>query len=284
MFGSNQKLDFTDITSDNNSMKSRSRWGGCFVRTTTGFILALLAIFIAVGVGIIVHFAGSSHRNIQCQCSFPKPLDDGSASGRQSDETKDTEENKYNTMSEAFSPLITSTSPTSNSAWDQCNVLAKDRNQTICETCVEEVTESTEKEANKTERVEDVRLPASIIPIVYDVELQPYIYEGPPENFTFDGYVNINMKCLNNCTNITLHSHLLNINESSVDLSSTTSDKVPTVNGMVFDKKRQFLIFNLSDPLENGHEYNIRMNFTGNLRDDLNGLYRSSYKRGNKTV
>lgn len=154
----------------------------------------------------------------------------------------------------------------------------------VGETCSEEIIETPEKESNKTERVKDVRLPTSIIPIVYDVELQPYIYEGPPENFTFDGYVNINMKCLTNCTNITLHSHLLNINESSVDLSSANNANVPQVKGMVFDKKRQFLIFNLSEPLENGQEYNIRMNFTGKLRDDLNGLYRSSYKRGNKTM
>ena len=46
---------------------------GCFVRPTTGFILILLAMILAVGVGLVVHFVERDHY----KCS----TDDGSQSG-----------------------------------------------------------------------------------------------------------------------------------------------------------------------------------------------------------
>lgn len=43
---------------------------GCFLSFPAAFILTLLAIVLAVGVGILVHFGGS--RTVQCQCGFPE--------------------------------------------------------------------------------------------------------------------------------------------------------------------------------------------------------------------
>ena len=130
----------------------------------------------------------------------------------------------------------------------------------------------------------DLRLPTTIIPIMYDVELKPYIYGTDPEMFTFDGYVRIRILCQSHCTNITLHSLKLNIDRASAKLVHTGRAKIPTIQKIVHDDRRQFLIFHLSQPLSDGHQYLLQVNFTGRLEDDLNGFYLSSYKRGNKTT
>lgn len=50
----------------------------------TAFILCLLAILIAVGVGLIVHFAGSQ----KFECVFPEEMVQGHSSQNQKDQGK----------------------------------------------------------------------------------------------------------------------------------------------------------------------------------------------------
>ena len=42
-------------------------------------------------------------------------------------------------------------------------------------------------------------------------------------------------------------------------------------------EKNQFFVMELDSEMEKG-EYNVKMNFTGKLDNDLKGLYRSTYK------
>lgn len=66
--------------SDNslNGGSSKNGDGGMYISTAKAFILAFLAIAIAVGVGIIVHFAGPA-RDFECSCTYPTsaPVNDG---------------------------------------------------------------------------------------------------------------------------------------------------------------------------------------------------------------
>lgn len=48
---------------DNSSVKSASQ---CKCSVASGFLMILIAILIAVGVGLIVHFAGN--KNVVCKC------------------------------------------------------------------------------------------------------------------------------------------------------------------------------------------------------------------------
>ena len=41
-------------------------WGGCYLNTALGFVLVLLAVLIAVGVGVVVYFAAG--REVVCKC------------------------------------------------------------------------------------------------------------------------------------------------------------------------------------------------------------------------
>ena len=89
-------------------------------------------------------------------------------------------------------------------------------------------------------------------------------------------------------TTSTLHANKLNILEGSVTFSATSSPAVtsssPAVTSWEEDKERQFLVVHLDREMKVGERYTLSLNFTGPLKDDLHGLYLSSYERGNKTM
>ena len=65
------KFEFTDPqtagSETNLTMASGgSKTGGCYVSSLVGFVLTLLAVLIAVGVGLVVHLAGN--RDVSCEC------------------------------------------------------------------------------------------------------------------------------------------------------------------------------------------------------------------------
>lgn len=128
----------------------------------------------------------------------------------------------------------------------------------------------------------DVRIPLALYPDLYTVELQPNMYEGEPEHYTFNGSVRIRMECRQNTRNITLHINKLNITGTIM----VTQEGRGNINyaGIQEDKERQFIIVKFNEDLIKGNFYTIEMSFIGPLKNDLAGLYLSSYQRGNKTM
>ncbi|XP_067128251.1 aminopeptidase N-like [Centruroides vittatus] len=118
-----------------------------------------------------------------------------------------------------------------------------------------------------------VMLPRSIVPEHYMIELKPYIF---PPNFTFDGRVSINIKCLEDTDNITLHINDMEIRNDTVKLEGESD--LPDITNFDRDEKRQFFIIKLDRPLKSGKKYTISMKYLGNLNDQLAGFYRSSYE------
>ena len=45
--------------------------GGCFVSKTTAILLIVLAILLAVAVGVLVHFTSKNGNATHCHCMFP---------------------------------------------------------------------------------------------------------------------------------------------------------------------------------------------------------------------
>ncbi|XP_053689717.1 aminopeptidase N [Sabethes cyaneus] len=68
---------------------------------------------------------------------------------------------------------------------------------------------------------DSVRLPRSIEPIAYDIQLIPFIVE---DNFTFSGVVEIDILVREKCDNITLHAVALQIHEASIQWSMKPID------------------------------------------------------------
>lgn len=133
-----------------------------------------------------------------------------------------------------------------------------------------------------------MRLPTALLPVHYKVELEPQMFSSDPESFTFRGSVDILLECKEATNNITLHIKQLELVNTSISLvpaaGGETSTAAPMIVGYQLDSIREFVVFNLDGDLSEGDRYNIRMGFSGPLRNDLQGLYLSSYQENNQTV
>ncbi|XP_021377931.1 uncharacterized protein LOC110466016 isoform X1 [Mizuhopecten yessoensis] len=140
-----------------------------------------------------------------------------------------------------------------------------------------------QENTHKQLEVTDVRLPRSVLPYLYELDIYPDFYKNDPKDFEFTGEVSIHVSCVQATNNITLHSHSLTIDENSIKLN-TAGDTAPNVVKVSYDLERQFLILELDSDLLAGRNYSFGISFSGRLKDDMVGLYYSSYQRANNTV
>nr|CAD7396262.1 unnamed protein product [Timema cristinae] len=120
----------------------------------------------------------------------------------------------------------------------------------------------------------DYLLPTSVVPIHYDIKLIPYLDD---DNFTFDGEVNIKVRAEDVTDVITLHQNDTIIEESSV----TVTDLITNINLIIVNQTYEalyhFYRLHLEENLLVGREYEINIKYKGYLRDDMQGLFKSSY-------
>jgi aminopeptidase N len=124
-------------------------------------------------------------------------------------------------------------------------------------------------------KVTDVRLPSHLMPELYRLQLTPFIV---PDNFTIRGRVEIRMKCIKAANNVTLHMADLLVQNDTVSVEQVDSGKSIRITGHTYDKDREFYITKLGESLEPGKVYNIKIDYTAYLKDNLKGFYRSVYK------
>lgn len=118
------------------------------------------------------------------------------------------------------------------------------------------------------------RLPKNVRPLSYDLYLKPEL-----ENFTFEGDVKIRVQVLENTNEIILHTNKQNIEVISVS-GPDTEVSITEINT---DDEKHFLIINSSSVFSADTEYDISINFTAILSEDMTGFYRSTYSFGNET-
>lgn len=126
----------------------------------------------------------------------------------------------------------------------------------------------------------DFRLPNDVIPLEYEVTIKPNMLNGNPDSFDFEGSVKIKIECKTSTNNIILHGNMLNI--SNVKFGAITDSK-RMIPAPQFDPQRQFLTFRLNEFLQTSRTYELSMDFRGPLKNDLKGLYLSSYSHGGQT-
>jgi aminopeptidase N len=133
-------------------------------------------------------------------------------------------------------------------------------------------------------KVTDIRLPDTLVPVNYDLELRPDIYGSDPKSFRFYGKVRIQMACKKPTDVIKLHINKLDIVDSSIKFGHQSGGASPNYKSWSHDKERQFFVGQLDGAMTAGQDYYIEMEFSGPLTNDLAGLYRSEYKRGNDSM
>ncbi|XP_031619288.1 membrane alanyl aminopeptidase-like [Contarinia nasturtii] len=131
------------------------------------------------------------------------------------------------------------------------------------------------------------RLTTDVVPLDYVIEFTPYFNnESGKDAFTFDGNVKITLNVTKaNVQNITLHKDDLEIVEQALIMKSIYPWIVESVNISHTEYRNETHKFSiiLSKPLIENQLYELHLKFTGNLRTDMLGFYRSSYKDGNVT-
>lgn len=147
------------------------------------------------------------------------------------------------------------------------------------------VSTTSDEETTQPVIFKDVRLPRSVKPVSYDIVIAPNL-NG--ENFTFKGYVAIKIHIHESCTNISLHSWALKISRNQTALKmmdengDLTSDEIEIKNQQFVDEK-QFLVIETKQELKKGKNYLLKLKYTGQITDNLQGFYKSSYITNGKT-
>lgn len=238
---------------------SGRRPDGCRVSVSMAFVLLLLGLLIAIGVGLIVFFA--TDKDLNCDCSAS-----GTGSGTIS-------------VSDALTGVQ-----------EQCEEYAKEGMPEICMKCPPATTlaptpETALTTTDKPDKVTDVRLPDTVLPVHYNVEITPMFFADNPEDFTFSGKTSIIVECMKETNTISIHAKDLVIDQSAITLAGVTPSFVdPRVLYMETDEEREFIVLVLSKNLRVGKSYIVGLSYTAKLKNNLHGLYYSQYQQGNDTV
>lgn len=117
------------------------------------------------------------------------------------------------------------------------------------------------------------RLPKHIEPEQYYIELEPDF-----KNAVFNGSVRIEFSVKEESNNITLHAKQLEIDTSSITLTSARH-VFEVINTNQINDEREFYIIFFNDTLTAGADYNLTISkFRGILNSDNVGFYLAKYK------
>lgn len=129
------------------------------------------------------------------------------------------------------------------------------------------------------EDVRDIRLPRHFVPRHYALHLLPNVHDQSA-NATVEGFVQIDVQCLENTRQIVLHAVDIQVNLESIKVYDRASRERFFVQNMTEDTENQFLILHVRrKDLVKGANYVIAMRFTSLLRgqDRPRGFYRIKY-------
>lgn len=123
------------------------------------------------------------------------------------------------------------------------------------------------------------RLPNNTRPEAYEVSLKTDIADG---NFNFSGEVEIRVNVLEESNFITLHQRQLEI--VSARLTGEDEEEIPLAD-FSYDSVTEFLTFTTVDrKFAVGEKLFLTIKYTGELRSDGAGFYRSSYDSNGKQM
>lgn len=121
------------------------------------------------------------------------------------------------------------------------------------------------------------RLPNNVQPNSYDLTLwMPRTWN----NFTYEGQVLIDLSIIKNSNSITLNVDDLIIHKVNTTLLNSEKNRM-NILSQIIDKEKQFFIIQFTNDLEIGN-YSLYLRFNGEIRDDIFGFYRSTYKDGDE--
>lgn len=112
------------------------------------------------------------------------------------------------------------------------------------------------------------RLSSDVVPSIYDLHITVDL-----ENLKFSGIETIHIHANQPTTTIELHALDLSID----DVLVIEGENAIPITATNYNNETQIFSIALGQSLEPEREYKLQMNFEGEIKDDMKGLYRSSY-------
>lgn len=118
-------------------------------------------------------------------------------------------------------------------------------------------------------------LPTNVIPRHYDITLEPNF-----EDFTYNGFILIDLDVVEDSTSISLNTLELEIQNTKILSGSDLISSSPVIS---YDESTQISKFSFENPLPKGIKAQLQIRFKGQLNDKMAGFYRSTYKNADGT-
>lgn len=122
----------------------------------------------------------------------------------------------------------------------------------------------------------EIQLPNTTKPLSYYLSLTTYIHE---EDYSFFGFVDINIRALETTDTVTLHAE--NLDDLEVTLRDKNSSPAKVYHNLTFseDKENDFLRIEMPDNvvLQEGHDYTISVSFLGEMANSSYGFYKLNF-------
>ncbi|XP_049639894.1 aminopeptidase N [Suncus etruscus] len=120
------------------------------------------------------------------------------------------------------------------------------------------------------------RLPDSLFPHSYSVQLRPFLTPNNQGLYVFEGSSTARFVCLKATDKVIIHSKKLNYTTAPV-LRSVDGAQAPAIERWQLVELTEYLVLHLKESLQQGKTYDLDTKFVGELADDLAGFYRSEY-------
>lgn len=125
----------------------------------------------------------------------------------------------------------------------------------------------------------EYRLPNIVKPTKYSLHLEPNL-----TTFKFTGESKITLTVLQNTSTLTLNAKNLTILPNNVTVVGGNIKTPQNASTVVFKPEEEFVVITFKDTLVKDKEYNLTINYTGELNDQRVGFYRSRYLKKDGTV
>lgn len=123
------------------------------------------------------------------------------------------------------------------------------------------------------------RLPKTLVPERYDVMFWPRLEPDADGLYIFTGRSTVRFRSLKDTNVIILHCKhlkLTTLGEHQARLTAL-SGTAPGIRKTWLQTANQYLVVQLNGVVRLGQDYELYTEFSGQLSDDLEGLYRSEY-------
>jgi aminopeptidase N len=134
--------------------------------------------------------------------------------------------------------------------------------------------------SNNESSIPNYRLPSDVVPIHYDLYVKPYL-NITNENLrfsVFDGRVDIHLNVTRTTNRIVLHKRFIMVREP-IEINNGVS-----VISTTFNQDLDFFTIILNRSLQANEQPILTLNYIGELRNDTDGFYLSSYVRSSDKV